>query len=139
MSWLGDVAMWSIVGAVASGTITAVYGHYQVKAARELKACKEVPPSNDAVKAAKDISGALIQRMYALGFEGFFSQGKYGLLSCFGMKDNHTLISLLRAFHAVGWEVVVRERADHDIEEDPEATEKVLTKFNPKWYVRVGN
>ena len=139
MSWLGDVVMWSIVGGVASGTVTAVWGRYQLKIAKELKACKEVPPSDDARKAAKNISSALINRMYVLGFDGFFSQGKYGLLSGFGMDKNHTLVSLIRAFHAVGWEVVVRERGSHDIEEDPEATEKVLTEFNPTWYAQIGS
>ena len=138
MSFLADVALWSIVCSAVVGTMSVIDGRYRLKIARELKACKEVPPSDDAIKAARQIGSALNQRMYVLQYGAMGKNGKFGQLSTFGMDQNRALVSLLRAFHAVGYEVVVRERSTEDIEEDPKRTEEVLTKFNPRWYVSVG-
>lgn len=138
MSFLADVALWSIVCSAVAGTISVIDGRYRLKIARELKACKEVPPSDDAIKAARNIGSALNHRMYVLNYGAMGKNGKFGQLSTFGLDHNRALVSLLRAFHAVGYEVVVRERSTEDIEENPERTEKYLAKFNPSWYVAVG-
>lgn len=138
MGFIGDVIMWSIVASVMSATVTAVYGHYHVKAARELKACAELPPSDDARQSVKGMMNLICRRMRALNFPAIWTIGQkktgYSMLYTFDPDIRRELVDFVRMAHAVGLEVVLRARSEEDIENDPKSTDLYISKQREEWY-----
>ena len=134
MSVLADMLVWSVACSVGMGVSTAIYGHYKVKACKAMGAPTMEPTYDNAKKAAEQIGHIVFQRMRVLGTPGWASEGKYGLISMFGMGKKYELINCLRLMHYVGLRLYIGPIADGDIEEDKEETEKWLTEVNEKWY-----
>lgn len=137
MSILGDMVLVAVASASASAAWAAVYGHYKVKAAKAMGAPTEEPTFDDARKTAEQIGSILCHRMYVLGMPGFAKDGKYGMLSSFGMNRCYELINCIRFLHYVGIGIVLRHKADTDIEENPEEVETWLRGQNRSWYCSI--
>lgn len=137
MSFLGDLVIWTVSISTASAVCTAVYGHYKVKACKAMGAPTIEPTHDNARKAAEQIGHIVFERMVKLGTPGWWGEGKYGLLSMFGMNKCYELINCLRLMHYVGLRLYIGPIEDGDIEEDKEETEKWLKSVSEKWYTGV--
>lgn len=101
-------------------------------------ACAELPPSDDARKAANGMMSTICQRMYKLGFPGMWGIGQkrkgYCMLDTFDPDMKRVLVDFVRMAHAVGIEIVMRARSKEDIENDPKGTDLYISKQRAEWY-----
>lgn len=138
MGFFGDIIMTCALTGTVAAVVTAVYGHYHVQAARELKACAELPPSDDARKSVNGMLGIICRRMKALNFPAMWTIGQqkrgYTMLYTFDPDIKRELVDFVRMAHAVGFEVVLRARSEEDIELDPKGTDLYISKQREEWY-----
>lgn len=138
MSFFGDLVTICAVAGTVSTVVTAVWGHYHVKAARAMGACAELPPSDDARKAARGMKGLILRRMHKLGFPAMWEIGQkrkgYTMLDTFDPDYERVLTDFVRMAHAVGCEVMLRARSEEDIENDPRGTDLYISKQREEWY-----
>lgn len=135
MSYLGELFMWCSIVGTASAIATIVYGRYKVKAAVELKACVKIPPCDDADRSVKSMVSFICKRMYALGFPGMGSDG-FSMLDTFDPDMKREMTKFVKMCHACGCEVVVRQVANYDIEEQSNEVNQVVSEMREDWYAQ---
>lgn len=114
MNFFEELVLYCVVVGVVSAVASVVIGQYKVKAAKELKACTEIPSYDDAKKSYVRMTGVIFRRMEVLGFPAIHADGKheFTLLNAVGLGDDHETIRFFRMAHAVGLEIVIRPRKE---------------------------
>lgn len=136
MNFFEELVLYCVVVATASAVASVIIGHYKVKAARELKACTEIPSYDDADKSLGKMAGAICRRMSELGFPPIHTDEKheFTLLCTFGVRADESLKRFVRMAHATGFELVLRPRKEGrpggGVEEDGE----VISSTRPSDY-----
>lgn len=114
MDFIGDLILYCAVVGTAAFVSSIIIGQYKVEAAREIKACTEMPSYDDAKKSLIHISGVIFERMRVLGFPAMHADKdhEFTLLNYFGICDEPTIIRFIRMAHAAGLEIAIRPRKE---------------------------
>lgn len=114
MNFLEELVLYCVVVATASIVAMVIIGYYKTKAARELKACTEIPSYDDAEKSLGKMAGAICQRMYELNFPPIHADAKheFTMLCTFGVRTDEDIKRFIRMAHAAGFEVVLRPQKE---------------------------
>ena len=141
MSTLEYLFLFTVVASVAACVFANVYGRWRYKGALLNKGCTEVPPMDDAIKSAEEIGSFLSKRAWACGCSWCKNKKITGYDDAYASDlfwgKNNEVARFIRMCHALGCEVIVRERREDcgDIEESvTDEAREVRTKMRKEWY-----
>lgn len=114
MNFFEELLLYCAITGTVAFVASVVIGQYKVKAAKELKACTEMPSYDDAKKSLVHMAGVIFNRMRVLGFPELNPDKKheFTLLNYFGICDDPAIIKFIRMAHAAGLEIVIRPRKE---------------------------
>ena len=142
MGVLDEIVNWSVSMGVGAAVFAVIYGRYRLKMALEFKACKEIPPTDDAEMSLKKMMSFICFRMKELDFPAIHNDGvhPFTMLDTFGdVSKSPEIVTLINMAHAVGCEVVLRPRKEGREGGGESEGDSFVTSMREEWYAHEGD
>ena len=96
---------------------------------KELHVPKELPLKDDCIEASRQLISFLSERTWDI-YHDLMKPIHEGTETSFcGLRDSHDIPDLIRIAHMVGYDIVLVQKGDKDIE-NPEMTKEKLEKYH---------